>query len=154
MRVIGPEGENFGVMGLSAALAKAQEFGLDLIEISPTALPPVAKITDYGRFQYEESKKERAARAKVQISEVKIIQIKIGTGEHDLGLKAKKVSEWLAEGHRARIELFLSGRAKYLDPKFLEERLNRILKLIVVPYRVAESPRRGPKGLMMLIEKQ
>ncbi len=153
MRVIGPAGENYGVLSLSEALSKAAEHGLDLIEISPGAVPPVAKISDYGKFQYEANKKRKAAAAKQHNVEIKSLQVKIGTGEHDLDLKAKKASQWLGEGHKIRIELFLSGRSKYLDEKFLRERLDRILKLISVPYKVAEPAKRGPKGLAMLLEK-
>lgn len=154
LRVIGPAGENFGVMPLQEALKKAEEFGSDLIEISPEAVPPVAKVVDYGKYQYEESKKQKGARAKSHASEVKSVQVKIGTGEHDLALKAKKVGEWLAENHRVKIELFLSGRAKFLDEKFLRERLDRMLKIVPTAYKVADPVRRGPKGLTIIVEKQ
>lgn len=108
---------------------------------------------DYGKFQYEQNKKQKAAKAKVHTAEVKTVQIKIGTSEHDLELKAKKVSEWLTEGNRVKIDLYLVGRAKYMNQKFLEGRLARILKLIAVEYKTAEPVRRGPKGLSMVIEK-
>lgn len=81
------------------------------------------------------------------------MQVKIGTGEHDLELKAKKTSEWLTEGHRVKIDLFLPGRAKYLDQKFLKERLERMLKLVSEEYKVAEPPTKSTKGLSMLIER-
>jgi translation initiation factor IF-3 len=153
VRVIGPAGENFGVLSLRDALAKAQEAGLDLIEISPNAVPPVAKIADLGKHMYEESKKQKAVKAKAHIVEIKNLQVRIGTGEHDLELKAKKANEWLTEGHRVKIELFLPGRAKYLDEKFLRERLDRIQALITVPFKVAEKPQRGLKGLSTIIER-
>jgi len=153
LRVIGAQGENYGVITLQEALTKANEAGLDLIEISPTAVPPVAKIMDYGKFQYAENKKQKAAKAKVHTVEVKNIQVKIGTGEHDLSLKAKKVSEWLGEGNRVKIDLYVTGRAKYMEQKFLEERLDRILKLIPVEFKIADPIRKGPKGLSMVIER-
>ncbi len=151
LRVIGAEGENLGVIPFAEALSKAQEIGLDLIEISPNATPPVAKIMDYGKFRYEQKKKERGTRGVA--TETKSIQIKIGTGEHDLALKARKASQFLKEGNRVKIELFLIGRTKYLDKKFLEERLNRILNLITENYKVASGPQKGPKGLMVILEK-
>lgn len=154
LRVIGPQGENFGVIPLSEALRRAAESGLDLIEISPSATPPVAKIMEYGKFQYSENKKQKAAKAKVRTVEVKAIQIKVGTSQHDLELKAKKVSEWLGEGNRVTIALYLVGRSKYMPQKFLEERLARILKLVSVEYKIADPVRRGPKGLSMVIERQ
>lgn len=154
VRLIGPAGENFGVTSTTDALAKAVEFGLDLIEISPNAVPPIAKIADYGKFQYEQNKKQKAVKAKTHNVEVKSIQVKIGTGEHDLELKAKKASEWLTEGHRVKVDLFLPGRAKYLDQKFLKERLERALRLITVEYSIAEEAKKGPKGLSLVIERK
>lgn len=154
MRVITAEGENLGVITLTVALAEAQKRALDLIEISPTATPPVAKIMDYGKYLYDEKKKEKAAKSKVQTSELKIVQVKIGTGEHDLELKAKRVSEWLGEGNRVKIDLFLIGRSKYMDLNFLKERLDRILKLVTVEYKIAQDVTKGPKGLSIVIEKK
>lgn len=154
LRVIGENGENLGVISLREALERAQAAGLDLIEISPNANPPVAKIMDYGKFQYDEKKKERAARAKIQTVEIKNIQVKIGTGDHDLELKAKKASEWLTEGHRVKIDLFLTGRSKYMDIKFLKERMDRIFRLITVEYKIADEPKKSLKGLTAIIERK
>ena len=140
-------------MSTSDALKKAQEMSLDLIEISPNALPPVAKIMDYGKFQYTEKKKLKDSKSKIQNIEVKSIQVKIGTDDHDLELKAKKASEWLKEGHRVKLNLFLTGRAKYLNNNFLQERLERMFKLVTEEYKIAEAPQRGPKGLTTVIER-
>lgn len=153
LRVVGENGDNYGVISTKEALAKARELGLDLIEISPNAQPPVAKIMDYGKYQYDENKKLKAQRARVHAVETKSLQIKVGTGDNDLMLKAKKASEWLAEGHRIKLDLFLSGRLKYMDEKFLRERLDRILILISTPYRVADPAKKSPKGLTMVLEK-
>ncbi|OHA89067.1 MAG: translation initiation factor IF-3 [Candidatus Zambryskibacteria bacterium RIFCSPHIGHO2_01_FULL_43_27] len=153
LRVIGPEGENFGVITLGEALAKANEAGVDLIEISPNAVPPVAKIMDFGKYQYAENKKQKASKAKAHTAEVKTLQIKIGTGEHDLSLKAKKAGEWLREGHRVRLDLFLPGRAKYLNEAFLKERVARFLKLVPEDYIMADTPKKSPKGMTAIIER-
>lgn len=131
----------------------AIDLGLDLIEISPNANPPVAKIMEFGKYQYELQKKLKKAKAGANTTETKSIQIKIGTGDHDLGLKAKTASKWLKEGHRIKVELFLAGRAKFMDEKFLKERLDRVLHLITENYKVAEQAKRGPKGLALTIEK-
>lgn len=153
MRVIGESGENYGVISLEEALNKAKDAGVDLIEISPNAVPPIAKLMDYGKFQYTENKKLKAAKAKSKTTETKNVQVKIGTGEHDLELKAKKASEWLKEGHRIKIELFLTGRSKYMEFNFLKERMERILRLVSEEYRIADSPKKSPKGLTVVIEK-
>lgn len=153
LRVITEDGQNLGVISISDALKKAEEMGLDLIEISPNAVPPIAKIMDYGKFQYSEKKKQKDSKSKIQNIEIKSIQVKIATDEHDLIMKAGKASEWLKEGHRVKLLLFLSGRAKYLDKNFLNERLERLLKLITEEYKIAESPQRGPKGITVTIER-
>ncbi|MES2087791.1 MAG: translation initiation factor IF-3 [Patescibacteria group bacterium] len=153
VRVVGEDGQNFGVMTLQNAITQAQSQGLDLIEISPNAVPPIAKIMDYGRYQYTESKKQKASKAKVQITEVKSVQIKVGTGDHDLELKAKKASEWLKDGNRVRINLFLTGRSKFMDMKFLEERINRVLRLVTEQYKISDTAKKGPKGVSLMIEK-
>jgi translation initiation factor IF-3 len=153
LRVIGPEGENLGVISFSEAMDRANEAGLDLIEISGGTVPPVAKIADYGKFLYEANKKLKIQKQKAHTVEVKNLQVKIGTGDHDLALKAKKASEWLAEGNKIRLDLFLTGRSKYLEVNFLKERLDRILRLITVPYKVTEEAKKSPKGLSLVIEK-
>ncbi len=153
LRVIGDNGENYGLITLSEALKKAEELGLDLIEISPNAVPPVAKIMDYGKFQYDANKKQKLAKTRAHTVETKNVQIKVGTGEHDLDLKAKKVSEWLREGHRVKIDLFLPGRTKYMDFNFLKERLGRILKLVSEDYKVADEPKKSLKGITTVIER-
>jgi len=153
VRLIGPKGENFGLITIKEALLKAQEFGLDLVEISPNAIPPIAKIVDYGKFIYSENKKQKIIKAKTHIVEVKSLQIKVGTGEHDLGLKAKKASEWLKEGHRVKIDLFLPGRTKYMNETFLKERMERVFKLISENFKIAEEPKKSLKGLTAIIER-
>lgn len=154
LRVITEDGENLGVLSLSQALIEAKNRELDLIEVSPNAIPPIGKIMDYGKYQYDEKKKAKVAKTRSQTSEMKTVQVKIGTGDHDLELKAKRVSEWLSEGNRVKIDLYLIGRAKYMDIKFLRERLDRILKLITVEYKVSQEAVRGPKGLALVVEKK
>lgn len=153
LRVITDTGEVFGVLTLSEALAKAEELKMDLIEISPNAEPPVAKIMDYGKFQYQQSKKQKEAKSRAHITETKSMQVKIGTSEHDLELKAKNASKWLKEGHRVKIDLFLVGRSKYAEMEFKKERLNRVLTLISEEYRVAGEPLKSPKGLTIVLER-
>lgn len=152
LRVIGPKGENHGIITIEEALKMAEDLGLDLIEISRNAVPPVAKIADFGKYLYEENKKAKNTK-KTHSSEVKNVQIKISTGENDLALKAKKASEWLGEGHKVKIDLFLPGRSKYLDDNFLKERLERMLKLITVNFKISDPAKKSPKGLSTIIEK-
>ena len=153
VRVIGSEGENLGVMQTLDAIQKARELGLDLIEISPNAVPPVCKITDYGKFKYEQKKKEKDVKAKSHITETKTTQVKIGTSERDMHIKASKTASWLREGHRVKVDLFLWGRYKYMEFSFLKERLERFLALIPETYRIAEDVQKSPKGLSVVLER-
>lgn len=154
VRVILEEG-TLGIMSIEAALDAARERGLDLIEITAEAKPPIVKIMDYGKFQYGQKKhtKDQKAKARNAMVEVKQIQIKSGTGVSDLQLKAKRASEWLEEGNRVKIELFLPGRAKSMDRTFLHERINRFLTFIATPYSIAEGFKEIPKGIQTIIEK-
>lgn len=108
---------------------------------------------DYGKFQYLENKRNKETRTRTKTTETKNLQVKIGTSEHDLELKAKRASEWLREGHRIKLDLFLIGRSKYMEFNFLKERMERLLKLLSVDYKIAEPPKKGPKGLTVTIEK-
>lgn len=153
LRVVTDDGQNLGVISIGDALKTARDMGLDLIEISPTAVPPVAKIMDFGKYQYLENKKLKAAKANAKVSELKQLQVKVGTGDHDLELKAKNASKFLKEGHKVRIELFLKGRSKYMEFNFLKERLERILTLITEPYKITDPIKKSIKGLAVTIEK-
>lgn len=153
LRVIGASGENLGVIPTAEALRLAVEAGLDLIEISPAAVPPVAKIMDHGKYQYELKKRAKEVKAKSHVTETKSVQVKIGTGDHDLNLKAKRVAEWLGEGHRVKIDLFLWGRYKYMEATFLKERLERFLKIIPAEYKIADEIKKSPKGFSTTLER-
>lgn len=153
VRVLGPEGENFGILPIAEALAKSRELGLDLIEISPNANPPVAKITDYGKFKYELKKKDKEVKQRAKVTETKEAQVKIGTSQNDMNIKASKIGSWLREGHRVKIDLFLWGRYKYMEFPFLKERLERFLAIIPEAYKVADDIKKSPKGLSVVIER-
>lgn len=146
------DGEESQVMTREEALSKAEELGLDLIEISANANPPVAKITDYGKYMYEQKKKQKEIKARQKTVEVKNVQIKIGTGEADLKLKAQRASKWLEGGDRVKLELYLRGRAKYMDKNFLRDRLANVLSLISFPHKIVEDFKQSPKGFVILIE--
>ncbi len=151
LRVLTDDGDS-KVMSRQEAQALAYEQGLDLIEITAKANPPVAKITDYGKYVYDQKKKQKEIKAKQNTVEVKNIQIRIGTGEADLELKAGRADKWLAEGHRVKAELYLRGRAKYMDKEFLHKRLGQVLDLMEQEYKVVDDYKKSPKGIAILIE--
>lgn len=153
LRVVGALGENLGVLTLEAALKAADEANLDLIEISPNAKPPVAKIMDFGKYRYDTGQKESEMRSKSHVTETKSVQVKIGTGDNDQMLKANKAADWLEEGHRVKVDLFLWGRYKYMEPAFLKERLDRFLKIIPTEYKIADEMKKSPKGYTTTLER-
>lgn len=153
IRVLGPEGENFGILPLKDALDKARDLGMDLIEVSPNAQPPVCKITDYGKYKYEQKKKDKEVKSKAVVHETKEAQVKIGTSDNDMRIKASKIASWLKEGHRVKIDLFLWGRYKYMEFNFLKDRLERFLAIIPESYKIADEIKKSPKGLSVAIER-
>lgn len=153
VRCLGPNGENYGVIPIEEALAKAREAGLDLIEVSPNAVPPVCKITDYGKFKYEQKKKDKEVKSRARVTETKETQVKIGTSTNDMNIKATKIASWLREGHRVKVDLFLWGRYKYMEFNFLKERLERFLAIIPEGYKIAEPIQKSPKGLSVSLER-
>lgn len=108
---------------------------------------------DYGKYRYQTGRKAREVKAKSHVTETKSVQVKIGTGDHDQQLKAKRAAEWLDEGHRVKVDLFLWGRYKYMEESFLKERLERFLKIIPAEYKLADPIKKGPKGYTTTIER-
>ncbi len=151
--MVGPDGENLGVLSTREAIDEAERYRLDLIEISPNAKPPVAKIMDFGQYQYDKKRKASEVKAKSNVTETKSVQVKIGTGEHDQKLKADRIAAWLNEGHRVKVDLFLWGRYKYMEPAFLKERLVRFLKIIPADYKEADEIKKSPKGFTTTLER-
>ncbi|MFA7059778.1 MAG: translation initiation factor IF-3 [Pedobacter sp.] len=110
VRVISAEGEALGVIPTSAALEMAEQQQLDLVEVSPNAVPPVCRIMDYGKFKYQQSKKLQEAKKKQVHVEVKEIKLRPKTDDHDLMFKVKHVRRFLEEGNKAKVTLVFRGR--------------------------------------------
>lgn len=152
VRVIDPDGDNLGVKPLDEALDLAREHELDLVEVAPDADPPVAKIIDFGKYKYEKQKAQD--KSKSNQVETKTVQVKIGTSEHDLQTKAERASEWLENGHRVKLELYLRGRAKSKSREFHRERMDRFLKFLTADYKITQEPQKDPKGLSMMLQPE
>ena len=135
LRVINEEGEQVGVMKTSEALVLAQEHGLDLVEVSPVAQPPVAKLIDFAKYKYQQKKMEQQQKKNAKKTEVKTIWLSVRISEHDMGIKANKVMEFLGDGDLVRIELRMRGREQaYGD--LGKQQLDNFLKLITLPKRI------------------
>ena len=110
MRLIGPTGENVGIVPVRQALQIARDADLDLVEVSPNAAPPVCRVLDFGKFLYEREKKEREAKkAQVKI-EIKEIRLRPKTNEHHRGFKVEDARRWLLQGHKVRVTVKFRGR--------------------------------------------
>ena len=112
IRVIGDDGEQFGILTVNEALALAAEKSLDLVEISPNATPPVCKIMDYGKFKYEKTKKEKENKKKQKNVVIKEIRIKPHIDEHDKETKISQIKKFIEKEYKVKISLRLSGREK------------------------------------------
>ena len=110
IRLIDYTGDNLGVVPIGEALARAEETGLDLVEISPNADPPVCKILDYGKLKYEEQKKRNVARKKQKIIEVKEIKMRPGIDSNDYNIKMRKIFAFLDEGDKVKVTMRFRGR--------------------------------------------
>ncbi|MDR0993706.1 MAG: translation initiation factor IF-3 [Verrucomicrobiota bacterium] len=110
VRLIGPTGEQLGIVATYEAQNRAKEAGLDLVEISPTARPPVCRIMDFGKFRYEQSKKDKQNKRSSSATKVKEIQLHPSVGDNDYNVKMRKLKDFLDEGFRVKVALFFRGR--------------------------------------------
>ncbi|MBU2521128.1 MAG: translation initiation factor IF-3 [Proteobacteria bacterium] len=110
VRVIDPDGNQVGIIPTYKALATAGDFGLDLVEISPNANPPVCKIMDYGRYKYEQTKKKQDAKKKQSTFQVKEIKIRPKTGEHDLNIKIGHIKKFIGKKDKVKVTVMFRGR--------------------------------------------
>jgi len=150
VRVIGADGGQLGVLDTSEALRIAEEGGLDLVEVSPKAMPPVCKIMDYGKFKYEDSKKRKDAKKHQSTVTYKEIKFRPKTEEHDYSFKTKAIREFLEEGNKARCTVMFRGR-EITHREIGQAILSRIaqdLKDIAV---VEQSPRMEGRLLFMIL---
>ncbi len=151
--VIDENGENIGVLKIADALALAESKELDLIEVSPLAQPPVCRLTDYGKFQYQQARSQQKAKSKVKKVETKGVRLSFKIAQHDLEVRQKQADKFLSQGHKVHIELRLKGREKAFRDK-AREVIQEFLDGLSQTYRI-ESPIKQMGGtLSTLISKQ
>jgi len=127
VRLIDSDGEQVGVVSLDAARERAQERGLDMVEVAPGARPPVVKLMDYGRYRYEQQKKAKEAKKKAHTVEVKEVQLRPRTDDHDFDVKLKRARRFLDEGNKVRVVLRFRGR-ELRRPEVGEATLDRMIE--------------------------
>lgn len=140
VRLVDPDGEQLGIMTSDEAREKAEEFGLDLVEVAPKANPPVCKIMDYGKFKYQQSKKKKKATDNVSL---KTLRMRPKTESHDLNTKLNRASQFLEKGNQVKFVMQMRGRERQFTDRWVEqledvidmlrEKVDRDIKVVAVP---------------------
>lgn len=153
VRVVGADGEQLGVMPIEQARELAREAGVDLVEISPTANPPVVKVVDWGKFQYQKMKEQQRSRKKAKASELKQMRFGLKIGAGDLDIKLRKVKSFLEAGHKVRLMIFFRGREMAHRERGFElaERITDLLGEDVV---VEQKPQMAGRNLSMTVRSK
>ncbi|WP_353743312.1 translation initiation factor IF-3 [Paracoccus sp. SCN 68-21] len=150
IRLIGPEGENIGVVPPSVGMQMAQDAGLDLVEISPNAAPPVCKVMDLGKYKYEMQKREAEARKKQKVIEIKEIKFRPGTDTHDYDVKMRSVLKFLEGGDKVKVTLRFRGREMAHQDLGLEL-LHRVRDDVGEAGKVETMPKLEGRQMVMMI---
>ncbi|UYV39064.1 translation initiation factor IF-3 [Rhodobacteraceae bacterium D3-12] len=150
LRLIGAEGENHGVVTPERAMQLAEEAGLDLVEISPNATPPVCKIMDFGKFKYEQQKRESEARKKQKIIEVKEVKFRPNTDTHDYDVKMRNVLKFLSNGDKVKVTLRFRGR-EMAHQNLGRELLERVADDVVDLGKIENMPKMEGRQMIMMI---
>src|SRR5262245_1046968 len=144
------ENENLGVVTLREALTIAADRGLDLVEVSPNADPPVCRVMDFSKFLYERSKKEREARKAQKTIEVKEIRLRPKTNDHHLSFKVRDARKWLSEGMKVKVRIRFRGR-EITYPEIAREQLNEIAEELQDIAIVEQAPNMDGKTMLMVL---
>ncbi|WP_037295229.1 translation initiation factor IF-3 [Roseobacter sp. AzwK-3b] len=150
IRLIGADGENVGVVTPERAMEMAEEAGLDLVEISPNAEPPVCKIMDFGKFKYEQQKREAEARKKQKIIEVKEVKFRPNTDTHDYDVKMRNVFRFLENGDKVKITLRFRGR-EMAHQDLGRDLLHRVAEDVKDLGKVENMPKMEGRQMIMVI---
>lgn len=148
VRVIGPDGEQLGILNTRDALAKAQEADLDLVEVAPTSVPPVCRIIDYGKYKYEQHKRSRGAHHRG--GDLKGMRLSPKIGEHDFQVKTRHVHEFLKDGNKVRVSVWFRGR-EMAYPKTGEVLLARLAELVADVGQIERPPLMEGRNMIMIL---
>ncbi len=150
VRLIGADGEQIGVVTLQAALSAAEDSGLDLVEVSPNADPPVCKLLDYGKFKYEAQKKANEARKRQKTFDVKEIKMRPNIDDHDYGVKMRAVGRFISDGDKVKITIRFRGR-ELAHPEIGRVLLERIREESEELAKIEMMPRMEGRQMIMVM---
>jgi translation initiation factor IF-3 len=153
VRVIDAEGKMVGILKIEEALAMAREQEVDLVEISPQAKPPVAKLLNFDKYRYQQEKLAQEARKKVKKITLKEVRLSVRIGDHDLNFKAKKASEFMGEGHKIKADIRMRGREQ-AHPELAFEVLKRFQGLLTSPFKVESGPTKLGSTISIIISPE
>lgn len=150
IRCIDPEGEMLGVMTVQDGIRRAEDYGLDLVEVSPNADPPVCKILDYGKYKYEAQKKKNEAKKKQKVIEIKEIKLRPNIDEHDFQVKMRNVRKFIGEGDKVKVTMRFRGR-EMAHQELGMDVLNRVRDEMDEAAKVEAHPKLEGRQMIMVI---
>ena len=150
VRVIDSDGEQLGILPIERALEIAGESGMDLVEVAPTARPPVCRIMDYGKFKYEEQRKARDARKKQHHVQIKEVKMRPGIEDHDFEFKTRHARRFLEEGNKVKVTMMFRGR-QMTHPELGREVLNRVVEEVSDLAKVEMPPTMEARSMTMVL---
>jgi translation initiation factor IF-3 len=150
VRVVDDEGQQLGILPIQEALRLASERNLDLVEVAPNAVPPVCRLLDFGKFQYERQKKEREARKAQKVIEIKEIRLRPRTGEHDIAVKVRQTLSFLEEGSKVKVAVRFRGR-EITHPEIARDQLDGFVERVGDAAVVEVQPSMEGRNLFLLL---
>ena len=153
LRVIGQDGEQLGIVSRAEALKLAEEAGVDLVEISPNADPPVAKIVDWGKYQYQKMKEQQKNRKNSKQAELKLMRFGLKIGSGDLDIKLRKIRSFLEAGHKVRIQIFYRGR-EMAHKELGYELIDKIVALLDEDAILEQKPQMAGRNLSIVVRSK
>ncbi len=150
VRLVGEEGEQLGIMSGRDALRIALEKSLDLVEIAPTAKPPVCKLMDYGKFKYEQAKKDKEARKKHKVTEIKEVKLRPNIEDHDFETKARNAQRFLNDGDKVKVTIMFRGR-EITHPDLGRKLCLRLAEFVKVEANIEREPKLEGRNMIMIL---
>jgi translation initiation factor IF-3 len=150
VRVIAPDGSQLGILDVDVALARAQEEGLDLVEVAPMARPPVVRIMDYGKFKFEQAKQARLAKKKQHVILLKEVKYRPGIDDHDFDTKTRHARRFLEEGNKVKVTMMFRGR-QVAHPELGKDVLDRVASELADIGKIETDAKLEGKNMTMIL---